>query len=65
MKDLILTPNKTDPDTVYDALTKLLSAREDAENLKRAAKLIFLLANHIGKDAIVLEAMSYAASEQL
>ncbi len=59
---LILTPNIPDPDGFYDELlgahTGLSKAESDALN----ARLILLLANHIGDRALLRSALQVAQS---
>ena len=48
MADLILTPNLPDPDAFYERLIKLHEGRSEDESHRLNAKLVLLLANHVG-----------------
>ncbi|MGP5712356.1 DUF2783 domain-containing protein [Vreelandella alkaliphila] len=61
MPRLELNPNFTDPDAFYAALTALHRDRSEAESERINARLILLLANHIGEQAMLEEAISHAA----
>jgi len=60
MKDLDTSPRLDDPDALYEALVD--AHRDlDAEASRRLdARLILLLANHIGSVAVVREAIAAA-----
>lgn len=60
MPKLELNPNFTDPDTFYAALTSLHRERSDAESERINARLILLLANHIGDQSVLEEALHHA-----
>lgn len=60
MPRLELNPNFTDPDAFYAALTSLHRDRSDAESERINARLILLLANHIGEQSVLEEAISHA-----
>lgn len=62
MAKLRTDPNLTDPDGFYEALVTAQEglAPEAAEQLK--ARLILLLANHIGDDQALREAIALARS---
>lgn len=53
-------PNFTDPDGFYAALTDIHRdlSRDDSERVN--ARLVLLLANHIGEDAPLREALAIA-----
>ena len=57
---LVLAPNLADADAVYEALIDAHRglSREGSERLN--AKLILLLANHIGDAAVLRQAMALA-----
>ena len=60
MADLIITPNLTDADGFYEAL---ISAHHDLSVEQSAAlnaRLILLLANHVGDRDILLDALRIA-----
>ncbi len=55
MTDLITTPNLSEPDDFYAALLAAHEGLSDDESAALNARLILILANHIG-DREVLEA---------
>ena len=57
---LVTDPNIDAPDEFYAALTALHRDLDDAESAKVNAKLILLLANHIGDNAVLAEAIALA-----
>jgi len=57
-------PNIAKPDDFYQALIDTHRDLSDDESQAVNAKLVLLLANHIGDREILLEAMSIARSEQ-
>ncbi len=59
---LITEPNMAAPDDFYEALIELHRGLTDAQSAQVNARLILLLANHIG-DAEVLRAAMFAAVE--
>lgn len=61
MPRLELNPNFTDPDAFYAALTALHRDRSESESERINARLILLLANHIGEQNVLEEAMAHAA----
>ncbi|OUE44083.1 hypothetical protein BZY95_06640 [Billgrantia desiderata SP1] len=60
MSRLELNPNFTDPDAFYAALTELHRERSEAESERINARLILLLANHIGDQQVLEEALTIA-----
>lgn len=64
MSTLVTTPNIATPDDFYEALIDLHRGLDDAQSAHVNAKLILLLANHIG-DAGVLRAAMAAAREDV
>ncbi len=60
MGKLNTEPNLSDADGLYQKLIDLHQGRGDDESMKINAKLILLLANHIGDAAIVGEAIEIA-----
>ncbi|CAN5647758.1 DUF2783 domain-containing protein [soil metagenome] len=58
MAALITTPNLEGADDIYAALVGLTAGLGEAESLRVQAKLILLLANHIGERAVIEEAIS-------
>jgi hypothetical protein len=53
-------PNVTDPDGLYAALIEAHRDLDEAESLALYARLVLLLANHIGDPAVVREAIAVA-----
>lgn len=53
-------PNISDPDDFYEMLIEFHRDLSEEESLKANAKLILLLANHIGDREIIAEAMAIA-----
>jgi len=63
MTRLELNPNFTDPDAFYAALTALHRDRSEVESERINARLILLLANHIGDQAVLEDAISHALGD--
>ncbi|OEY65955.1 DUF2783 domain-containing protein [Marinobacter sp. X15-166B] len=63
MSRLELNPNFTDPDAFYAALTDLYRERSGPECERINARLILLLANHIGEQTVLEEAMGIAGQD--
>lgn len=63
MPRLELNPNFTDPDAFYAALTALHRNRSEAESERINARLILLLANHIGDQAVLEEAITQSVGD--
>jgi hypothetical protein len=63
MPRLELNPNFTDPDAFYAALTALHRNRSEAESERINARLILLLANHIGDQAVLEEAIAQSVGD--
>lgn len=59
---LITTPNIAKPDDFFAALTDLHRDLSGEQSQAVNAKLILLLANHIGDNEVLAEAMRIAAS---
>ncbi|WP_086932022.1 DUF2783 domain-containing protein [Agarilytica rhodophyticola] len=53
-------PNFTDPDTFYATLTDLHRELESEQSTRVNARLILLLANHIGDLEVLKEALALA-----
>jgi len=64
MPVLVTTPNLAAPDDFYEALIDLHRGLDDTQSALVNAKLVLLLANHIG-DAGVLRAAMAAAREDV
>lgn len=65
MSKLILKPNFTDADAFYAALTDLHRDADTALSERINARLILLLANHIGNGEILAEALAIAGQTSL
>ncbi len=55
--------NLADGDATYAALVKMTDGLDDTAAMKAMAKLVLLLANHIGDDAVLTEAMAIARGQ--
>ena len=64
MTDLVTTPNLAAPDDVYEALLRLHEGRSKAESDAINARLILILANHIGDGEILRQAFAAAAGKE-
>ena len=62
MSRLILEPNVPQVDDVYQWLVEAHAGRSDSESMRLNARLILLLANHIGDPQVIREAIACAAS---
>ncbi len=62
MKDLILTPNIPDPDGFYAELLALHEGRDVSDSDALNARLILILANHIGDRRVLRQALRAAAT---
>ena len=51
----------TNPDSVYQQLIDLHEGSDEQTAMKVSAKLVLLLANHIGEPAIIEEAIAIAS----
>lgn len=60
MAELILAPNLSGADDLYERLVRLHEGLSEAESLKVWAKLVLTLANHIGDREVVEQAMAVA-----
>ncbi len=61
MSDLILTPNIPDADDFYAELLATHEGLEKADSDALNARLVLVLANHIGNRAILTQALAAAA----
>lgn len=61
MPRLELNPNFSDPDAFYAALTEVHRERSEEESERINARLILLLANHVGDQQVLEEALAIAA----
>ncbi len=57
---LALAPRFGDPDALFAALVAAHEGLGEAASRQLDAQLVLLLANHIGDDAVVLEAVALA-----
>ena len=53
-------PSFSDPDRIYNTIIDAHRGLSDAESLSLNASLVLLLANHIGDEGIVREAIAIA-----
>jgi len=60
---LVTTPNLTAPDDFYEALIDMHRDLSEAQSALVNAKLILLLANHVGDLAVLREAMAAARED--
>ncbi len=60
MTKLTTTTNLTNPDAVYAAIIDAHRDLTDEQSAAFNARMVLLLANHIGDDDIVLEALNAA-----
>ena len=54
---LIREPNTADPDGLYAALVEAHAGLTETESAALNARLVLLLANHIGDDAVLAAAL--------
>lgn len=60
MTDLITAPNLAGADDLYEVLVALHEGLSEAESLRVWAKLVLVLANHIGDPGVVAQAIAIA-----
>lgn len=60
MAELMTAPNLRSPDDVYERLVGLHEGLTEAESLRVWAKLALTLANHIGDDEVIAQAIAVA-----
>jgi hypothetical protein len=60
MNTLIREPNFTDPDVFYAALTAANEGLSEAQSAAFSRALALILANHIGADQVLSEAIALA-----
>lgn len=64
MPAALLTDNRlAHPDEVYEALIDAHRGLDDEQSRMLNARLILLLANHIGEDEVIFEALRIARKE--
>ena len=61
---LDLTPNIGDPDALFAALVAAHDGLDPAASRRLDAALVLLLANHIGDDGVVIDAIQVAKSAE-
>jgi hypothetical protein len=62
MTKLVVTPNIDRPDDLYAEIIRAHEGKSDAESMKINARLILVLANHIGDLQVIEEAVAVATS---
>jgi len=60
MGKLQIEARLVDPDKFYKALSQLYDGLDEITSLRASARLILLLANHIGDETVLLEAIERA-----
>lgn len=60
MSRLITSPQVPDPDAFYAALMETLRGMDAAASLRFCARLVLLLANHIGDEEVLRDALQCA-----
>ena len=63
LSTLITAPNMPNPDDFYEALIDMHRDLDEAQSQAVNARLILLLANHIGDMQVLREAMTHARTE--
>ncbi len=63
MSTLITAPNMANPDDFYEALIDMHRDLNETQSQAVNARLILLLANHIGDMQVLREAMTHARTE--
>jgi hypothetical protein len=63
LSTLITAPNMANPDDFYEALIDMHRDLDEAQSQAVNARLILLLANHIGDMQVLREAMTHARIE--
>lgn len=62
---LNLESNLADPDAVYQAIIEMHKDLSDNESVAANAKLVLMLANHIGDPEVIAEALKIARRNTL
>jgi hypothetical protein len=62
---LITEPNMASPDDFYEALIHAHRDLDDAQSHALNAKLVLLLANHVGSQSVIAQALQAARSSTL
>ena len=63
MSQLMTAPNLVSPDDFYEALIEMHRDLDDAQSQAVNARLILLLANHIGDLQVLRDAMAHARAD--
>ena len=63
MSQLITAPNMVSPDDFYEALIDMHRDLDDAQSQAVNARLILLLANHVGDLQVLRDAMAHARAD--
>ena len=63
MSQLMTAPNLASPDDFYEALIEMHRDLDDAQSQAVNARLILLLANHIGDLRVLRDAMAHARAD--
>lgn len=63
LSTLMTAPNMANPDDFYEALIDMHRDLDEAQSQAVNARLILLLANHIGDMQVLREAMTHARTE--
>lgn len=61
MADLIIEPNIDMPDALYSAIIDAHDGKTDDESMRINARLVLILANHIGDRHVIGQALAIAA----
>lgn len=64
MMALDTSPRLADPDALFAALVAAHAGLDEAASRKLDARLVLLLANHIGDTAVLMEAIAVARAER-
>jgi hypothetical protein len=62
MSELILEPNLPQVDDIYQWLVDAHAGRSEAASMRLNARLILILANHVGDPQVIREAIDCAGS---
>lgn len=65
MSSLLTEPRLARADDLFEALVEAHRDLDEAASARLHARLVFVLANHIGDEAIVLEALGLARAAAL
>ena len=63
MADLVTTTNFANPDLVYTAIIDAHRGLSDAESAELNARLVLILANHVGDETVLREALALALTD--